>query len=137
MTTDGIDLGMFSDCYKDAYGTHPSSAVMPTTFAEYKETMEYLGELISVQIELEKAAHKEALEIVDNIIKHFMNTPNTSWNDAVRYLLESEGISKEMLIERPTWAVIQDIECAFYAMGLSFDKTDEYRKKFLKGYYKK
>ena len=41
---------IYSDQYKDAYGSRPRGAGHPETVEEYKKEMDYLGEIIHRQI---------------------------------------------------------------------------------------
>ena len=117
------DFDCISDAYKDAYGSRPSSDWLrefnSLPYAEQKATWDSLCDTIGQEIARERDEQTQAyVRFLTEIAGIRANSPLASYEDAVRWYVESVGVTAEDL-------QFYGASYACFTLGLSYDKAGE------------
>jgi hypothetical protein len=85
-----IDLGAYSDSFKDAYGFRPH--VYPETYEQYVTEMELLDKEVCLQIVAEKEMEQQSYNQWCESVQNIMSLSGISQQDAIRWLMDAEGL---------------------------------------------
>ncbi len=113
---------IYSDQYKDVYGSRPRGAGHPETVEEYKKEMDRLGEIIHIHIREEKAAERVAYGEWKVNIRKIMGLCSCSKAEAIKIDIDAHD---------PIWSIkdygVQDqiVEGYIFSTGIGFDKQPE------------
>ena len=83
---------IFSDVYKDAYGTRPRFDRSDWTLADYNKEFTYLYSIIHEEAELDKIRRAEAMQDFNELVEKCKALGAKSDADAVRWILEGEQV---------------------------------------------
>jgi hypothetical protein len=116
------DFSCISDVYKDAYGSRPSSDWMRNfnalPYAEQKAEWDYLCDRIVREIELQRDQETQAYVRFLTEIAGIMANSTATYNDAVRWYVDSLGISDEDV-------QFYGSSYVCFRIGLGYDKAAE------------
>jgi hypothetical protein len=120
------DASIFSDLYKDAYGTRPRGDAMARfnsmTDREQQAYMQDLAEMVSDNIEYERREEQRAEAKFETTFSQIAEQFGVDFNTAVRWDMDAEDVDRTFK---------QDVEHYFWKQGLSFDKIDELAEQFV------
>ena len=123
-----FDDNIISDLHKDARGVRPSQDFWHgwnTMGDDTKQSVwDMLCEELNESIEMEKQQEEKALVEFKSLLKDTMNICNCDWKNALRILIEAEGMSTDTINS-------QDFDHFLWQHDLGYSKRIEIREKFL------
>ena len=112
-----------SDYHKDAYGFRPHYSKMWWTYDEVEAEIDHLCKESEAEYKRECARQELALKEFEELVKETMSYGAKDRETAIRWLMDGEDVDLHYK---------QDVEHFFWKHGLSFEKIDEFTKKFYK-----
>ena len=114
---------IYSDSYKDAYGSRPRGEYFnhPQTVEEYKTELDRLGEIIHEQIKEDKRRESIAWGEWKVNIRNIMDICSCSKADAIKIDIDAND---------PIWSIKdyglpQAVESYIFSTGIGWDKQSE------------
>jgi hypothetical protein len=120
------DASIFSDLYKDAYGSRPRGETMARfnsmTDQEQQAYMQELADEVAEDIDRERREEQRAEAKFETTISQIAEQFGVDFNTAVRWDMDANNVL-------PTFRT--EVEHYFWSWGLSFDKIDELAQQFV------
>lgn len=95
--TNSNDGCIYSDLYKDVYGTRPRNATF-FNLEDFDADMKYLSEALDRQIAEDNVRQQISIESFETDLKNIMDTvANTTREDALRLLLQAQDFDMKQI----------------------------------------